>query len=92
MHKDKHEDSEGKDETWKAFTRLAGTYADELQASYVLTRDPITCGNQIAALGYVQARIDTDQALIYNYLVNATAHYASAEIDAVDQGTPDCGS
>jgi len=90
MHKDKHE--EGKDETWKAFTRLAGTYADELQASYVLTRDPITRGNQIAALGYVQARIDTDQARIYNYLVNATAHYASAEIDAVDRGTPDCGS
>eukprot|EP00961_Rhodomonas_salina_P215462 2910072-Rhodomonas_salina.1 len=48
MHKDKHE--EGKDETWKALTGLAGTYADELQASYVLTRDPITCGNQIAAL------------------------------------------
>jgi len=89
-HKEKHEGAS--DETWPPFVLQAENYAEEIDALYCLTRDPITRQNQINAMGYPAARVAIDQSRIFNFLVHAVAHYASVEISDVGRGTADAGS
>jgi len=89
-HKEKHEGAS--DETWAPFVLQAENYAEEIDALYCLTRDPITRANQINAMGYPAARVAIDQSRIFNFLVHAVAHYAGVEIADVGRGTPDAGS
>mmetsp|Transcript_62039 Transcript_62039/g.128372 ORF Transcript_62039/g.128372 Transcript_62039/m.128372 type:complete len:203 (-) Transcript_62039:447-1055(-) len=89
-HKEKHEGAS--DETWPPFVLQAENYAEEIDALYCLTCDPITRQNQINAMGYPAARVVIDQSRIFNFLVHATAHYARVEIADVGRGTIDAGS
>ena len=90
MHQPRHDDA--KDETWPSFALLADNFIGNIQASYIQTRDPVTRGNQIGALGFPLARVIIDNDRVYSFLVSATAHYAATDIMEIPRGSPHCGS
>mmetsp|Transcript_4478 Transcript_4478/g.9006 ORF Transcript_4478/g.9006 Transcript_4478/m.9006 type:complete len:112 (-) Transcript_4478:2252-2587(-) len=79
---------EGTDETWPAFDLLAHNFANNIQAGYVLEREPIARHNIILALGHPLARVIMDQERIYSFLVNAVAHYASTDCLEIPRNSP----